>query len=383
MDEHDLPFKVGQLVEARSFLQGYRGAWFRCKIIDVHQKDTGMQYALRYYDFPDEKVKWTKLHQYPKPRLKNTERQLMVRPCFPSVYRESKLPEIKAISEVVVIVNDVWNVGDLVDWWTDDCYWSGTLTEALGNGKFQIDLLPPPVGEGSSYEADSKDFRPSLSWSLEHGWTVPIPSLEIVFCNMSVVLLFYINGEIGYRPASVGRSANLAVHAVDEGRKDPEATVKASFELNASFSSHITKNSLPPPHRSEGMAKSPLNPPISNKACPPGRKIGLDITNGGVAKTSCSDSVSSSHVRAGASAELGGNTGGDDNNAPLKKMRTDGGICLNSMCSDTIEASILDLERLANRVKLAKSTLESGTALSNTAGPSWKFLEYRSPSRPK
>ncbi|MFQ6647411.1 hypothetical protein Gotur_020911, partial [Gossypium turneri] len=32
MDLHNLPFKVGQLVETRSFLQGYRGAWFRCKV---------------------------------------------------------------------------------------------------------------------------------------------------------------------------------------------------------------------------------------------------------------------------------------------------------------------------------------------------------------
>ncbi|KAJ6689278.1 hypothetical protein OIU85_005660 [Salix viminalis] len=41
----------------------------------------------------------------------------------------------------------------------------------------QIDLFPPPAGEGSSYEASSKDFRPSLSWSLDNGWIVPIPSV--------------------------------------------------------------------------------------------------------------------------------------------------------------------------------------------------------------
>jgi hypothetical protein len=28
----DLPFKVGQMAESRSFLQGFRGAWFRCKV---------------------------------------------------------------------------------------------------------------------------------------------------------------------------------------------------------------------------------------------------------------------------------------------------------------------------------------------------------------
>lgn len=32
MDEHDLPFKVNDLVEVRSYIAGYRGAWFRCKV---------------------------------------------------------------------------------------------------------------------------------------------------------------------------------------------------------------------------------------------------------------------------------------------------------------------------------------------------------------
>jgi hypothetical protein len=28
----DLPFKVGQMAESRSLQQGFRGAWFRCKV---------------------------------------------------------------------------------------------------------------------------------------------------------------------------------------------------------------------------------------------------------------------------------------------------------------------------------------------------------------
>ena len=97
--------------------------------------------ALTIILFMNVELKWTKLYQYPKPRLKNLERQLMVRPCFPSVYRENKLSEIKTISEVVVVVNDVWKVGDFVDWWTDGCYWSGRLTKALGNEKYLVSLF--------------------------------------------------------------------------------------------------------------------------------------------------------------------------------------------------------------------------------------------------
>ncbi|KAG5240651.1 Arginine--tRNA ligase [Salix suchowensis] len=356
MDENDLPFKVGQLAEARSFAQGYRGAWFRCKIIDIARRDSGMLYALQYYDFPDEKLNWTKLYQYPKPRLKNTERQLMVRPCFPSVYRENKLSEIKTISEVVVVVNDVWKVGDFVDWWTDGCYWSGRLTKALGNEKYLIDLFPPPAGEGSSYEASSKDFRPSLSWSLDNGWIVPIPS---VIDN--------------HHPCA------RLIKPLNQGRKDPEATGRASSKLNASISSHIETS------RSELMGKGQLNPAASNETRTPGRNTGLDETNGGATKSSCSDSQSSPHVR-GASAEVAEDTGGKDNDSndpPLKKMKTDGGMYLDSTCSDTIESAILDLEVLVNRIKWMKDALKFGLPLSNTATQSWKFLEHRGPSRPK
>lgn len=65
----------------------------------------------------------------------------MLRPRFPPVYRESQMPDVIAISEVVVIVNDSWKVGDLVDWWQDGCYWSGRIAEVLEDGKYQVRLM--------------------------------------------------------------------------------------------------------------------------------------------------------------------------------------------------------------------------------------------------
>ena len=32
MGARDLPFKVGGQAESRSFITGFRGAWFRCKV---------------------------------------------------------------------------------------------------------------------------------------------------------------------------------------------------------------------------------------------------------------------------------------------------------------------------------------------------------------
>lgn len=65
----------------------------------------------------------------------------MLRPYFPPVYHESTMPDVNTIAEVVVLVGDVWKVGDLVDWWKDGCYWSGRVTEVLGNEKVKVILI--------------------------------------------------------------------------------------------------------------------------------------------------------------------------------------------------------------------------------------------------
>lgn len=61
-----------------------------------------------------------------------------MRPPFPPIYRESQMPDVNTISEVAVIFKDAWRVGDLVDWFSDDCYWSGRVTKILKDGKVQV-----------------------------------------------------------------------------------------------------------------------------------------------------------------------------------------------------------------------------------------------------
>lgn len=96
--------------------------------------------------FTSAEIEWSKMYQKTQGRnklraLRPNKRHLMIRPSFPPVYRESQMPDVNSISEVVVIVNDVWKVGDLVDWWYDSCYWSGTISEILGEGKYRVKLL--------------------------------------------------------------------------------------------------------------------------------------------------------------------------------------------------------------------------------------------------
>eukprot|EP00257_Ricinus_communis_P019806 XP_015578900.1 uncharacterized protein LOC8276931 isoform X2 [Ricinus communis] len=408
MDKYNLPFKVGQLAEARSFVSGYRGAWFRCKIKEIGRKKGVAGHAVEYYDFPDEKVRWTKLYQ--KRSSKSKDLTLMIRPHFPPVYHEGESFDINSISEVSVILNDVWKVGDLVDWWSDGCYWSGRLTKVLGPEKFQIELFPPPFGEGLSYEASCKDLRPSLDWSSQHGWTVPVitGSEDCRSCGRIV------------KPVNQGSSAKVTIH---EERK----------ECDASVSSGISTSRLPPPDRAKLLGKSLLSktacmetqpmksttscmetqpvesttacaetqPMESSTACMKTQPVkstaacvdiqaveknkSLHVTDDGIAKTSCSDSISS--LRFGvASAEVAGDTAEKDshhNRGPSKKMRTDRSIMLNSMSCDTIEAAIVHLEELVNRVKWMKDILKFGMPLPDSVQPSWKFVEHRSSSLQK
>ncbi|KAJ4836490.1 hypothetical protein Tsubulata_031397 [Turnera subulata] len=131
--------KVGQMMEERSFLHGFRGAWFRCKIKEVSGAGYQTKIVVEYPDFPEQKSLSPMLYRKPN-KTKSAKMELMFRPQYPLMYRESQLLEINTISEEAVIVTDAW----------------------------KIHLLPPPAGEGSSYEASCKDLRPSLDWTPEH-----------------------------------------------------------------------------------------------------------------------------------------------------------------------------------------------------------------------
>lgn len=186
-----------------------------------------------------------------------------------------------------------------------------------------------------------------------------------------------------------GGLPNLVVPAVDNGKKDVQARAGSSFEFSAS-SKNMSASSLPPPDRSEhspakDMQEQPLGVPEFKETHASATNMDLDMGDGGIGRTSCSDSVSSSLVR-DASKDMAGNVSGKDryyDSGSSKVMRTGGSMSLNSMSSDTLEATILDLEELANKVKWLKEVLEFGIPLSNARQSSWKFLEHRASSTPK
>ncbi|URE07755.1 agenet domain containing protein [Musa troglodytarum] len=176
--DHQLPFRVNQEAESKSFMIGYRSAWFRCKIKSMSFRKRQIGYFLEFYDYPDEKIRWTKLYQkrlqQPDQALEEGKLELMVRPPFPPFFRKSQQPKFCPTSDVIAITNDTWKVGDLVDWCYDSCYWSGRVSELLKDDHIKIDLPKPPIGEGNSYIAHCKDLRPSLDWTPENGWMLPV-----------------------------------------------------------------------------------------------------------------------------------------------------------------------------------------------------------------
>ncbi|KAJ3704573.1 hypothetical protein LUZ61_008278 [Rhynchospora tenuis] len=177
------PFEAGDEVELKSFLKGFRGAWFRCKIKKTRTRKGSLQCAMEYHDFPDEKVTWTSAYEAaPKDssscQTHRTAKELMFRPPFPSFHKESQQPlsmlTQTPLAEVTAVVNDVWRVGDLVDLWCDGCYWSGKIIKLHADESVQVELPGPPIGEGGVYKGVLRDLRPSLNWSQENGWSVPI-----------------------------------------------------------------------------------------------------------------------------------------------------------------------------------------------------------------
>ncbi|KAF4365789.1 hypothetical protein F8388_003458 [Cannabis sativa] len=442
MAVRDLPFKVGASAESRSFSEGFRGAWFRCKIKD-NIKGKRQKLMLEYIDFPGEAPESILLYQKcpTKTGKLQQKKEIMLRPPFPTVYRESEMPDVNTISEVAVVFKDVRKIGDLVDWFTDSCYWSGRVIQILEDDMVEIELHPPPIGEGDSYKAFCKDLRPSLDWSSKCGWTVPT-SLNSKHDPCARIL----------KPVNQGRSSTLLSHSASE---DTAALLGVDATSQSSLVSHASSNSSQPFDKLEENEKSALslttekevqtsvtdvNSDMANnggigkigcadddlishaKSTPngvrgtnvspilnslpdqlegtetqlpstiiandmllPGKDMNSDTTaDSGLGRTNCSDNDANSHVKY-ASDEIGGTTSGKDrfdDGGSSKKMRIDGNIPPTLLFSNTMEAAIVNLEELVNCVKWMKSSLQNDMPSSDIR-PSWKFLAHHASSSPK
>ncbi|XP_037470056.1 uncharacterized protein LOC119342784, partial [Triticum dicoccoides] len=177
-----LPFKVGDAIETRSYGAGYRGAWFRGKLTDMRIREGHLECQVEYIDYPDEKRRWSRLYKVP-PKCRNQKagqnREIMLRPRFPQWCWENDILEHWPQTDIVAVVSSPWNVGDLIDWWYNDCFWTGKIIEFLGEDKVMIICPEIPIGEGGCWAADTKDLRPVLDWSLLEGWSTPLSQVAL------------------------------------------------------------------------------------------------------------------------------------------------------------------------------------------------------------
>lgn len=62
----------------------------------------------------------------------------MVRPSYPPCYQEREVRKIEANQAPLVVVHGSWQVGDLVDWDRDGCFWCVTVLTVKRNEPFQV-----------------------------------------------------------------------------------------------------------------------------------------------------------------------------------------------------------------------------------------------------
>ncbi|XP_019259228.1 PREDICTED: uncharacterized protein LOC109237385 isoform X1 [Nicotiana attenuata] len=385
--EYQLPFKVGQFAEARSFRSGFRSAWFRCKIKEINHKRGHWNARLEYFDYPDEKLTWMRLFQMPPYNIGKSKekKQLMLRPQYPPIKLKNEVSGVSSISDAMIVVDGNWQVGDLVDWWANGCYWSGQLTKLLGNSKAEMALTPPPIGEGALYEIHFKDLRPSLDWSPNFGWTV-LASQYGDSVRRCAQLIQPVNQALGRFPA-------LEIHSMSEGRKDSQA--KAGSSSNLSSPTNLYANSLPGSEETKdfkttGLVEQSSIIDLPKEAANTSKKVSRSDINSGsqlgdklAKEASWSDNGSTSCIAIDQAKTAETTENFYLSSCPLKKFRTSDGVRLHSMGSDSTEAVILDLEELANKIKWLKGLLEFGKPVSNANRPSWKFVEHHASSRNK
>eukprot|EP00267_Zea_mays_P033015 XP_008667114.1 uncharacterized protein LOC100192874 isoform X3 [Zea mays] len=144
---------------------------------NMRVNDSGyLECYLEYIDYDGEDLDWVAVFQEnPASSSQNSKgsTEVMIRPSFPQWYYGHE-PDQLPVSDVTAVVDEAWKIGDMVDWLKDGCYWSGTITKLLKKDMVKLQLPAPPIGEGRCYIANHKDLRPTLEWSLEKGWTVPL-----------------------------------------------------------------------------------------------------------------------------------------------------------------------------------------------------------------
>lgn len=332
---------------------------------------------------------------------KQNKMELMVRPAFPFFYCESEEP-LEAPSNVLVFVREMWKVGHLVDYLCDGCYWSGMIVKLLGENKFLVELIKPPMGEGGCFEVLSKDLRPSLDWTPELGWTVPSTMCtEDFHSGVRLVQPCIEDGQIlgdhlveNGRQSNVCRVAPFSVDASNESERNAciHTSCQNSLDMSADLQHQPSESGCAPssinaldeemlevreqmmdpdhPQVVEVDSQSSASSPNPHSKSPEPLQQSLEIK----------ESDSSFLPEASLTPQCGvkyisctGITESSRRSCDIPQKRSDD--CSSSAVKhfDPLESSIMELEELANKIAWLKGLLKFGIGSSNAMKSAWKF----------
>ncbi|GBG90047.1 hypothetical protein CBR_g50140 [Chara braunii] len=156
-----LPFDVGDEVESRSFQQGFRGAWFECKVVKKEIWQGRRRAKLSYKDFSAEGEHWVCVYQVNHTIRKNQDKQrkeLMIRPKPPPQVLEGNEDSLAGMQGMAVIAKPKWEVGDLVDARIDWCWWTGRVKKLNPDGTLVAEV------DMRSSEEDMKSSEVEEKW---------------------------------------------------------------------------------------------------------------------------------------------------------------------------------------------------------------------------
>ncbi|XP_071700489.1 uncharacterized protein [Rutidosis leptorrhynchoides] len=381
-------FEVGQLGESKSFADGYRGAWFRCKIKHINLKRNKIQ--LEYYDFDVEEISWEQIFEQPPygRKTRHIKRQLMV--------------------------------DDKVDWNYEGVYWSARVVEVLSDDKVKIELPMPPAGEGvegETYEALCKDLRPYLDWSERNGWTLPTLGgrtscgAQLIFPSKqgmnqeSISLGSPLNASSSTRLSAEGdterqnsghvdtvicddkmvddlaeghaeRQSSNPVNAVVLDEKVASEDVKMVDDDDDDDDVHAnteTQSSVPVNCEEKVQAEDAIlgdtethNSNLMDTVVCEEKKQTEDVKMDDECVESF-DSITSLRVEEKKSAAEAAPAVADEGGIHFSKD-------LNIKHEDTLEAAVIDLEELVNKIKWMQNLLNNNGSQSSTDSTLWKFV---------
>lgn len=84
-------------------------------------------------------INYTKAYQ--QPTSGRRKRILMLRPAYPVLCMGLNDEAVNAAPGPVVVVNGDWLIGDLVDWFSDGCFWAAKITAVINKDFVQVNIF--------------------------------------------------------------------------------------------------------------------------------------------------------------------------------------------------------------------------------------------------